>query len=332
VGAVLGEVDDKAGMPLGQIIGHMLYFYTSRPLGDVQKPERKPLMPMLSDTLGTRAFMKTAKMLKVPFGPHGGQPVLSVIGSARQDSGGLEQFKKLMEEFEFPGSMMASEIETADDLFEARDNGFKLFGAGGFMGDSEKAWDKSKPNISMACKVLRVYVNGTRLPTKYGPVKTGETSDEGKIKEGKFEADGTLSAAEIQEVKDRSQVQADAVPLLGEAEMQKLFSETLMQFPGVNPAEVDMKVTVQKSQGFYISSAKRLLEGYEDKEGLKKEAVCVLNISGLGAAINTAIATATAVESEGLGIIKKIETSYPELGEDGRGRGIPRISIKIHHK
>eukprot|EP00427_Karlodinium_veneficum_P017361 CAMPEP_0169137380 /NCGR_PEP_ID=MMETSP1015-20121227/41507_1 /TAXON_ID=342587 /ORGANISM="Karlodinium micrum, Strain CCMP2283" /LENGTH=118 /DNA_ID=CAMNT_0009202219 /DNA_START=73 /DNA_END=430 /DNA_ORIENTATION=- len=70
---------------------------------------------------------------------------------------------------------------------------------------------------------------------------------------------------------------------------------------------VEMKVTVKKTPGFYIRSAKRMLEGFEDKDGKKVEPVCVLTISGLGNSINAAIAAAAAVEAEGLGSIKKIE-------------------------
>merc|ERR1719282_1478621 len=66
LGAVIGDIDDKAGMPLSQAVGHMLYFLKSSPQGDVQDASRKKLMPMLTDTLGTRAFMKTISMLKVP--------------------------------------------------------------------------------------------------------------------------------------------------------------------------------------------------------------------------------------------------------------------------
>merc|ERR1712190_25422 len=88
------------------------------------------------------------------------------------------------------------------DLVSAKENGFALFGAGGYMGDSEKAWDASKTNISMAVKVLRVHVQGERCV--HTPVKTGETSDGGQIKEGKFEADGTLTANELEAVRESS--------------------------------------------------------------------------------------------------------------------------------
>mmetsp|Transcript_61823 Transcript_61823/g.149675 ORF Transcript_61823/g.149675 Transcript_61823/m.149675 type:complete len:134 (+) Transcript_61823:74-475(+) len=98
------------------------------------------------------------------------------------------------------------------------------------------------------------------------------------------------------------------------------------------PGVMDMKVTTKKSVGFYIRSAKSFLTGIEGADGEKKEPVCVLNISGLGEAINAAVAAAAAVESEGLGTIKKIETSYPEMASGGSARGCPRINITVYHK
>jgi len=225
IGALLGAADDEAGMPVSQVVGHLLYFFKSLPQGDVRDASRKSLMPMLPDTLGSRAFMRVASMLTVPTGPHTGEPVLSIIGAARQDSGSLEAFKQLMDEFGFTGALMASEIEVPHDLKVAAGVGYKLFGAGGFMGDSEKAWDESKANISMAVKVLRVYLNGERCASP--PVKTGETSDSGKIKEGKFEADGTLPAAELARVRERAQVLATAEPRLDAAALQALFAKKL---------------------------------------------------------------------------------------------------------
>lgn len=230
LGAVIGDVDDQVGMPLSQLVGHALYFYTSRPRGDVREAGRTALMPMLPDTVGSRAFLKTAKCLTLPHGPHKGEPILNVIGAARQDSGGLDEFKKLMDEFDYKGVLMASEIEVPQDLKLASDCGFKLFGAGGFMGDSEKAWDSSKANISMAVKVLRVYVGGER--SIYTPVKTGECGDEGKIKEGKFEADGTLPPHELKAVRERAQIMATAEPKVDAAVVQQRFVETLNDLLG----------------------------------------------------------------------------------------------------
>merc|ERR1711879_265623 len=94
------------------------------------------------------------------------------------------------------------------------------------------------------------------------------------------------------------------------------FVEQLLQYEkelGITgtPGVVDMKVTTKKGAGFYINAAKSFLTCIDGKDGTKKEPVCVLNISGVGDAINTAISAAVAVEREGLGVIKKVETSYP---------------------
>jgi len=132
-----------------------------------------------------------------------------------------------MAEFGFTGALMASEIETPNDLFTARDCGYTLFGAGGFMGDSEKVWDTTQRNISMAVKVCRVYLGGELLERM--PVKTGETSDQGQIKEGKFEADGTLSPERMASVRARAQVLATAEKKLDSASMQELVNQRLTQ-------------------------------------------------------------------------------------------------------
>eukprot|EP00443_Scrippsiella_acuminata_P134043 CAMPEP_0115749060 /NCGR_PEP_ID=MMETSP0272-20121206/93991_1 /TAXON_ID=71861 /ORGANISM="Scrippsiella trochoidea, Strain CCMP3099" /LENGTH=132 /DNA_ID=CAMNT_0003194087 /DNA_START=83 /DNA_END=481 /DNA_ORIENTATION=- len=93
------------------------------------------------------------------------------------------------------------------------------------------------------------------------------------------------------------------------------------------PGTVDMKVTTKKPIGFYIRSAKSFLQGVESESGEKKEPVCVLNILGLGEAINVAVAAATAVEKEGLGKITKVETSYPDMTSGGSTRGCPHIAM-----
>lgn len=94
---------------------------------------------------------------------------------------------------------------------------------------------------------------------------------------------------------------------------------------------VDMKVTHSKSAAFYEQVAKKFLTGAEDKDGNKKEPARVLSISGLGNAINNAVAAAAVVEKEGLGVIQNIETSYPDMS-DGDNRGCPRIEITIKRK
>ncbi|CAK9047337.1 unnamed protein product [Durusdinium trenchii] len=99
------------------------------------------------------------------------------------------------------------------------------------------------------------------------------------------------------------------------------------------PGTVDMKVTAKKSINFYMNSAKAFFTGVVDKEGKNREPVCVLNISGLGDAINIAAQAAGAVVKEGLATIHKIETSYPEMKlSNGSERGCARIMITLHKK
>mmetsp|Transcript_50426 Transcript_50426/g.141098 ORF Transcript_50426/g.141098 Transcript_50426/m.141098 type:complete len:107 (-) Transcript_50426:86-406(-) len=92
---------------------------------------------------------------------------------------------------------------------------------------------------------------------------------------------------------------------------------------------VNMKVTTKRAPGFYTRSAKSFFTGLTDKDGNKKEPVSMLNISGLGEAINTAVAAAMAVEGEGLGKIDKIETSYPGMLSGSMTRPCPRIMISL---
>lgn len=226
IGALLGDVDDEAGLPLSQIVGHTLYFFLSVPQGDVKDPSRLRLMPMLPDTLGTKAFMTTATQLHIPAGVHEGQPFLSVVGSARQDSGAIPAFKTLMDQYDFKGTLMASEVETPNDLIAARDAGYTLFGAGGFFGDSEKAWDKAASNLSMAIKVLRVHVGKSR--TAFDPVKTGDTS--GGSGEGKLEADGTLDLERLQQLKDRTRGFVEARKGAERETLQALYEAALKEF------------------------------------------------------------------------------------------------------
>mmetsp|Transcript_79155 Transcript_79155/g.221898 ORF Transcript_79155/g.221898 Transcript_79155/m.221898 type:complete len:115 (+) Transcript_79155:102-446(+) len=98
------------------------------------------------------------------------------------------------------------------------------------------------------------------------------------------------------------------------------------------PGKVDMKVTTKKPPTFYVRSAKNFFTGLETEGGEKKEPVDELNISGLGEAINAAVAAATALETEGLGKIAKVETSYPGMSSNGAERGCPRIVIKVVKK
>merc|ERR1712157_108561 len=105
----------------------------------------------------------------------------------------------------------------------------------------------------------------------------------------------------------------------------------IFQRPGM-----EMKVSTKKSVGFYIRAASNFLKGIEareadgDKEAVEaKEPVDVLKISGLGEAINTAVAAATRVVAEGIGEITEVQTQYPEMTS---GRGCAHIMIVVKRK
>jgi hypothetical protein len=170
---------NKYSLPLTQIIGHYLYY-------ELVWKKTGGASPMLPDTLGTRAFMKAANLIKinVPVKAADGSVVKNADGSiviepkkyidvvqlARQDSGKLPDFKQNMIEFGYftpegaskvvggmPNSMMASEIDTTDSLLQAFKNGYNSFGAGGFFGDSIKVWgNPNEKSNSMAVKAVRV--------------------------------------------------------------------------------------------------------------------------------------------------------------------------------
>jgi len=97
--------------------------------------------------------------------------------------------------------------------------------------------------------------------------------------------------------------------------------------------QMEMKVTTKKSQNFYIRSAASFLKGVdaieatEDKEAKPKlEPVDVLKVSGLGDAVNCAIAVAAESEKTGLAKIDKIKTKYPMMPS---GRPCAQIIIML---
>jgi hypothetical protein len=151
-------------------------------------------MPMLPDTLGSEACLialASCWINKMENGAQTGELVrlLSVIGSARQDSGSLEKFKAFMDLYKSSPEglmnqalgMMASEIDDKCSMNTAHSLGYKTYGTGGFMGDSEKAWRTTdiKFSASMAVKAVRVFV-GQVLQLKF-PVKLGDSKDTLKI-------------------------------------------------------------------------------------------------------------------------------------------------------
>jgi len=96
---------------------------------------------------------------------------------------------------------------------------------------------------------------------------------------------------------------------------------------------VDMKVTMKKGSGFYIRAAATFLKGAEGREASEgKEAlpelkpVDQLKVSGLGEAINVAVAVSAKMEADGLAKIIKVKTRYPEMTS---GRGCGQICIQL---
>jgi len=84
---------------------------------------------------------------------------------------------------------------------------------------------------------------------------------------------------------------------------------------------VDLKVSAKKGAGFYARAAENFLKGLEakpeadGKPALEAKApVNKIKISGLGDAINTAIAVATKVQAGGAGVMKKVDTKYLDMG------------------
>jgi hypothetical protein len=134
-------------------------------------------MPMLPDTLGTESFLRAANVIKILSNDKNSfKPLLEMIKSARQDSGELNDFKALMDKYNYTGGKMASEIDNIPDFNEAQSLGYGLAGVGGALGDSEKAWNTtggSKFTASMAVKAVRVFFDGKLNENSY-PVKTGD--------------------------------------------------------------------------------------------------------------------------------------------------------------
>jgi ubiquitin/nicotinic acid phosphoribosyltransferase len=173
---------NEEGAPFSQALAHYMYYRL------VHQGRGGP-MPMLPDTLGTAAFLKAAEACSVTPMVNG-EPqrdcakvsLLSVMSTARQDSGKLSAFKGRTGQYPaFRGSMMASEIDCQEDLVEACSEGYATFGAGGFMGDSEKAWRVTdvRFSASMAVKAVRVFVGGRRSQVQ--PVKLGDGDDNSKV-------------------------------------------------------------------------------------------------------------------------------------------------------
>jgi hypothetical protein len=173
-------------LPLSACISTYLYYLTAHRGGAGP-------MPMLPDTVGSEAFMKAAAAFMVhPF--IDGKldttkfvSLLSLITSARQDSGKLGDFRQILENYGCKCSLFASEIDEMRTLLEAHDLGYKFFGVGGAMGDSEKVWDVTGEkafSAPMAGKIVRMWLldptTGSWVRCRC-PVKLGDGEDPAKV-------------------------------------------------------------------------------------------------------------------------------------------------------
>jgi hypothetical protein len=184
------------GLEISACASTYLYYLTAHQ--GKSGPDGKPLpMPMLPDTLGTRAFCKAAACFMVHQMKDGVLdtstyvPLLSLINSARQDSGDLSEFARIVRQYGFDKGLMASEIDDADKLIQACDAGYDAFGAGAFMGDSERVWDVTgEPpfSASMAVKPVAVCLvttspcgTATVFEKCPSPCKLGDGTDTSKV-------------------------------------------------------------------------------------------------------------------------------------------------------
>jgi hypothetical protein len=240
-------LDKHAGnpehLPLSACVSTYLYYLTAH--------QGKPgPMPMLPDTLGTRAFCKAAacfmvRPMKDGVLMEGFVPLLSLINSARQDSGDISEFARTVRQYGFQGGLMASEVDDAEKLIQARDASYTTFGAGGFMGDSEKVWkvtdDGSAFTASMAVKVVDVWF------VRKSPCGTAEVSEK------------CLSPCKLGDGTELAKVTADALlpkpmynQVIADAQLVKSSAETKPVSDHQFFCEVDLvsfRITVIRDPG-----------------------------------------------------------------------------------
>jgi nicotinic acid phosphoribosyltransferase len=235
----------QAGVPFSQALSHALY-YTLVHQGHPAQ------MPMLTDTLGSQACMlalASSWLQKMENGAQTGDTIrlLSVMTSARQDSGELDAFKTLMDLYKSSPEglmnpnlgMMASEIDDSPTMKKAHDLGYLLYGSGGYLGgDSEKAWRTTINwfSASIAVKAVRVFVGPVEQPS---PLKLGDSENPLKI------------------TADTSMAQKDYSKLISDA---CLFKQTAIQMVSmgclVSPLQLTNLINLQtKEVAIYLNGS-----------------------------------------------------------------------------
>eukprot|EP00746_Dinoflagellata_sp_MGD_P166658 gnl/MRDRNA2_/MRDRNA2_96708_c0_seq1.p1 gnl/MRDRNA2_/MRDRNA2_96708_c0~~gnl/MRDRNA2_/MRDRNA2_96708_c0_seq1.p1 ORF type:complete len:406 (-),score=101.88 gnl/MRDRNA2_/MRDRNA2_96708_c0_seq1:11-1183(-) len=74
---------------------------------------------------------------------------------------------------------------------------------------------------------------------------------------------------------------------------------------------VEIKVTMKQNVRFYKRAAATFLKGTETKKAVKR-----MRVQALGKAVDAAVSVAAHVEKDGLGVITKIQTAYPEMTQN----------------
>mmetsp|Transcript_34582 Transcript_34582/g.91589 ORF Transcript_34582/g.91589 Transcript_34582/m.91589 type:complete len:361 (+) Transcript_34582:84-1166(+) len=97
---------------------------------------------------------------------------------------------------------------------------------------------------------------------------------------------------------------------------------------------IEIKVTAKKGATFYARAVANFLKGTEARPAEDgrdavpaRPPVDALRVSGLGDAVNVAVAAAAAAVGEGLGEISRVQTAYPAM--EGSGSSCPRIVIDL---
>ena len=210
-----------------QVLGHLLYKELSA---------GKIPTPMLTDTVGSFSFSKTATQL-IDYKTK--NPAFCSFTSARQDSGELEEYAMLMGFYaniagcSKPG-LMASEIDERDtdfkkaidvkynELSENQFEGYTLAGVGGALGDSEKIdallvfGIPFNKNIhfaaSEAAKITRVW--GGKGKSGY-TLKTGDSDSKDKVTYDK-KADSDITTELLSRADHFQQIHKDALKAIKE--------------------------------------------------------------------------------------------------------------------
>jgi nicotinic acid phosphoribosyltransferase len=217
-----------------QILGHLLYKRLSA--------GQNQITPMLTDTVGTKSFLDTASLL---IDRDTGKPALCSFGAARQDSGKLADYAKMMRHFVMlagcskqPG-LMASEVDKNDDFEEAQRRGFGNSGVGGLLGDSEKTadvkilgakFDKTNKGHFGASMAVKIACGWSGIDNNGYTLKTGDGT--GKV---------TIDDKAPQNVKAELEERAAKFQKLHNDAVNALNSDATPELLALSKADVDAK-------------------------------------------------------------------------------------------